>query len=211
MGTINSFPINTRKLSEFDAANPSKIAEFPFWSGSAGVNLKRIAGDALANKFGSLQYTLPETLTTNVTLDSDQFFFLLNPGAANRVITPAGDASAYVANIGTLPTLTIGPVVLEAGESAFVIHDGAGNHTVVKITGTSGGGGGGGTSFVEVTLTDLADSTNYYYGGTNSSAGWQINKYLKSTLVLGFATIGNNPSKANLAAAWADRTTLTYL
>jgi len=56
--------------------------------------------------------------------------------------------------------------------------------------------------------TDLTDTTYFYIGGTQ--AGWQINRYAKTTLVKTIATKANNPTHATLTTAWAARTGLTY-
>lgn len=69
--------------------------------------------------------------------------------------------------------------------------------------------GGGGTATLDVSDTDFTNATYYYYGGLLGSA-WQINRYERATITKTTATVSNNPTVANLAAAWPDRATLTY-
>lgn len=64
--------------------------------------------------------------------------------------------------------------------------------------------------FIEVSVVDLDDLTYYYYGGTDSNGDWKINRYNRTTLAKTSATESNNGAYLTLAAAWADRTTLTY-
>lgn len=60
-----------------------------------------------------------------------------------------------------------------------------------------------------VSETDLTNASYRYYGGLVGSA-WKINRYSVTTYVKTSATIANNSGQANLAAAWANRLTLTY-
>ena len=64
----------------------------------------------------------------------------------------------------------------------------------------------------EVTDTDLTNSTNYYYGGEDPGGIWAVNRYVKpggTSKVT--ATQDANPSYTTIAAAWPNRTTLTYI
>ena len=63
----------------------------------------------------------------------------------------------------------------------------------------------------KVTDTDLTNASHYYYGGESPAGIWAINRYVKpggtSRVV---ANQENNPSYTTIAAAWPDRTTLSY-
>lgn len=67
----------------------------------------------------------------------------------------------------------------------------------------------------EVQVTDSFDATYYYYGGM-VGPDWQVHRYLQDNpadplyLVPQIADTNNNSSVADLATAWASRTTLTY-
>ena len=75
----------------------------------------------------------------------------------------------------------------------------------------TGSGGGGDVAFLDISETDFADATYYYYGGVRDNGDWQINRYLKTDLdTRTEADEAGNPSQTSLAAAWAVRTTLTY-
>jgi len=75
----------------------------------------------------------------------------------------------------------------------------------------SGGGGGGGTSFLELP-DELDDSSDpyFYFGWENVDGGWLIRRQERNTSVSLDATVLNNSSYANLAAAWIDRAVLVY-
>jgi hypothetical protein len=64
-----------------------------------------------------------------------------------------------------------------------------------------------------MTLNDIESLTYDYYGGIyGQDGGWVLFRYLKTDLNQKVqATVGLNPTKANLAAAWADRDTLNYV
>jgi len=66
----------------------------------------------------------------------------------------------------------------------------------------------GAASSLVVTQTDFTETYRYYGGLVGSD--WKINRYSTTTFVKTSATIANNPSRANLSAAWTNRLTLTY-
>ena len=69
---------------------------------------------------------------------------------------------------------------------------------------------GSGTLFLVNPRSDK-DSSYFYFGGEESSGDWKINRYPVSDVsTKESATEAANSSYATLAAAWTDRTTLTY-
>jgi len=76
-----------------------------------------------------------------------------------------------------------------------------------RIVGVAGQGG---TDFLTVEEFDDTDGTYYFYGGEQDGGAWKINRYHKTTFVKESADEGGNPTKTTLAAAWTDRTTLSY-
>lgn len=117
--------------------------------------------------------------------------------AANHLLIEIGSSS----DEGTYRKYTITSIIEEGTEPNQ-------NQKVILVVG--GAVSGGGSSFLDITLTDFADVTNYYYGGTRNNGDWQINRYLKTTLVKTSADEAGNPSETSLGAAWTNRTTLTY-
>ena len=61
-----------------------------------------------------------------------------------------------------------------------------------------------------LTITETEDGATYeYYGGTDLSGDWKINRF-DSSYTKTSATQANNAGYSTLAAAWTDRETLTY-
>jgi len=211
MTTYNTFPITGRKTSEFslETALPSGT-NLIFWSGVGGENLDRIAVGDFVNEALKFLTSAVETLAGDKEIDTgDTFVQILNSGAATRTITVVDSVSCFVHNAAaSANNLTVEGTSLSPGESCFVFWDGTSAHTVVKL---AAAGGDTGTEFLTITETDLVDATYYFYGGTDSNGDWKINRYTKSSLTTKVsATESNNGSFASLAAAWIDRTTLTY-
>lgn len=61
-------------------------------------------------------------------------------------------------------------------------------------------------------VTEMDTTNDYvYYGGVRSGGSWKINRYDAVTLELTSATIASNAGYANLADAWAARSSLVYV
>lgn len=72
-------------------------------------------------------------------------------------------------------------------------------------------GTGGGSSFLPAPdRTDETDATFFYFGWENVGGDWLVQRQTRSTGVSVSATGSNNPSYADLTAAFPDRATLTY-
>lgn len=213
MTVYNSFPITGRKTSEFSLETQLPTGtNLVFWSGVAEENLDRIGIEDFVNEALKYITSAAETLSADKEIDAgDTFVQILVSGASTRVITVANGISCFVHNsAASANIITVEGTDLAAGESCFVFWDGTSAHTVVKLA-ASGGGGGGGTEFLTITLSDMTNATYYYYGGTNGDGDWQINRFTKASLSTKVvATESNNGSYGNLAAAWTDRTSLTY-
>jgi hypothetical protein len=204
-----TFPIQGRKTSDFTASTVNDDAWLVFWDGVVGNNLKRTNLTDFMNLAAKYLTSEPETLVGSREIGpSDTFVQILASGASPRTVTVYNGVSCFVHNsTGSANTITVEGTALLAGESAFVFWDGTSAHNVVKMTAS----GGGGSSFITISETDTTDGTYYYYGGVDAYSAWKINRYSKSNLsVTASATIVENATKADLAAAWVDRTTLTY-
>ena len=59
-------------------------------------------------------------------------------------------------------------------------------------------------------LVDTTQSDYFYFGWTNILGGWLIRRQDRTDSSSAGADISNNPSYANLTAAWVDRYTLVY-
>lgn len=66
--------------------------------------------------------------------------------------------------------------------------------------------------WLDISENDFDDATYLYYGGLDYLGAWQINRYPYADLAdRDEATIANNSSYSTLAAAWAARSSLTYV
>lgn len=208
--SYTTFPITGKKTSEFDVQTSLPSTAFlTFWSGVTGDNLDRIALTDFINEVAKFFTSASETLTADKTIgSSDTFVQILDSGSATRTISVDNDISCFVHNTsGSANNITVEGTALQPGESCFVFWDGSSSHTVIKLAAS----GGGGSSFLEITETDLTDSSYYYYGGVDANSDWVINRYDKSNLsTRTVATESNNATYSSLSTAWSNRTTLTY-
>lgn len=160
---------------------------------------------------------LPElAVTTNTTLGATHYSVSANATSGSLTITlPAvsgitgrryqitkSDASANTVTIDGNASETIN------GATTHVLRS---QYESITIKATTAGwiiDSGGVESTFDTSLVDDTDSTYIWFGGLVGAA-WQINRFTIATSVKAVATIANNPSYANLAAAWASKHLLT--
>ncbi len=64
--------------------------------------------------------------------------------------------------------------------------------------------------FQPASLSDITTTYMYFGDNVNGDANWRIRRVQRDDATATIANMGNNGGYATLAAAWADRTTLTY-
>ena len=70
---------------------------------------------------------------------------------------------------------------------------------------------GAGTGFRPTPDLQASSALHFYFGWNPSgSDGWRIRRQDRSTAAYADATMDSNPSRATLADAWSNRSSLTY-